>query len=98
MKAKITASIVIYKNEPDIVLRAINSFLQSETACILFVIDNSPQNDFESFVSDPRIHYIFNGGKNLGFGTAHNIALKRSIEYGAKYHIVINPDVYFSAD
>src|SRR6478609_197145 len=98
MKIKITASIVIYKNEPAIVLQAINSFLQSETECILFVIDNSPQNNFESFINDPRIHYIFNGGKNLGFGTAHNIALKRSIACGAKYHVVLNPDVYFNAE
>jgi GT2 family glycosyltransferase len=97
MKVKITASIVLYKNDPDIVLQAINSFLQSETDCILFVIDNSPQNSFESFIIDSRIQYIFNG-KNLGFGTAHNIALKRSMEYGAKYHVVINPDVYFSGE
>jgi len=98
MKIKITASIVVYKNEPGIVLQAINSFLQSEADSVLFVIENSPHNTFEAFVTNPRIHYIYNGGKNLGFGTAHNIALKRSIEYGAKYHVVLNPDVYFSAD
>lgn len=98
MKAKITASIVIYKNEPSIVLQAINSFLQSEEDCTLFVIDNSPENDFESFVNDPRIRYIFNDGKNLGFGTAHNIALKKSIALEATYHIVLNPDVYFNKD
>src|SRR3954468_10984527 len=71
MKTKITASIVIYKNEPSVVLQAIQSFLQSETDCILFVIDNSPENDFQRHVTDSRIQYIFNGGKNLGFGTAH---------------------------
>jgi len=98
MKTKITASIVIYKNAPSVVLQAIQSFLQSETDCILFVIDNSPENDFQRHVTDSRIQYIFNGGKNLGFGTAHNIALKRSIEYDAKYHVVINPDVYFNTN
>jgi GT2 family glycosyltransferase len=31
----------------------------------------------------------------LGFGKAHNIALKKSIEENVPYHLVLNPDVYF---
>ena len=43
---------------------------------------------------DERIEYSFNG-KNLGFGVAHNIALKKSIENDISYHLVLNPDVYY---
>ena len=98
MKIKITASIVVYKNKPEVVLQAINSFLESESHCLIFVVDNSPVNLLSSFIKDPRIYYIFNGGKNLGFGAAHNIALKRSLECGSTYHVVLNPDVYFRSN
>jgi len=39
--------------------------------------------------------YIYNNA-NLGFGKAHNIALQKAVQE-SKYHIVLNPDVYFSA-
>lgn len=33
---------------------------------------------------------------NLGFGHGHNIAIKKAIELGAQYHVVINPDIYWN--
>jgi GT2 family glycosyltransferase len=36
-------------------------------------------------------------GKNLGYGRAHNIALRRAIAAGGRYHIVLNPDISFDA-
>jgi GT2 family glycosyltransferase len=38
--------------------------------------------------------YVFNGS-NIGYGSAHNIAIKKSINQGYTYHVVLNPDVYF---
>ena len=32
---------------------------------------------------------------NLGYGAGHNIAIRESIDIGATYHIVVNPDIYF---
>ncbi len=98
MSVKITASIVVYKNKPEIVLNAINSFLESELNSLLFVVDNSPENELKNYINNPRIEYIFNNGRNLGFGAAHNIALKLASQCGSAYHIVLNPDVYFSKD
>jgi GT2 family glycosyltransferase len=48
------------------------------------------------FVNDlsEKIIYI-HGQRNIGFGAAHNIAIKKSIEQKAKYHLVLNPDVVF---
>ena len=36
--------------------------------------------------------------KNIGYGAAHNISIKESINKNVKYHLVINPDVYFHFD
>lgn len=98
MEIKITASIVVYKNKPEVVLGAINSFLESEMNSLLFIVDNSPVDLLKFHIHDPRIQYIFNKGKNLGFGAAHNIAIKLALEYGSTYHVVLNPDVYFNRD
>ena len=95
MPLKITASIVVYKNLHHLVLGAVKSFLESYPEGQLFLIDNSPEDTIRKyFESDQRVQYIFNN-KNLGFGTAHNIALKQSLQMGATYHLVLNPDVYF---
>ena len=41
--------------------------------------------------------YLFNN-KNLGYGRAHNIALKNSLKTNAKYHLVLNSDIEFTPD
>jgi GT2 family glycosyltransferase len=98
MPAKISASIVAYKNNPAILQEAVSSFLDSTTNSILYVVDNSPTNVLEKFVNNDRIVYIFNN-RNVGFGAGHNIALKKILsENSSDYHIVLNPDVYFQDD
>jgi GT2 family glycosyltransferase len=63
----------------------------------LFLIDNSPTNElkhlFAEFLKDDRVEYIFNN-KNLGFGAAHNVVLRRIVKKST-YHLVLNPDVTF---
>ncbi|MBL3547352.1 GT2 family glycosyltransferase [Chryseobacterium rhizosphaerae] len=93
----VTGSIVLYKSNRVVLLKAIDSFLNSrhDYPCILFLIDNSPTDDLKELKTDERIVYIFNPS-NPGFGAAHNIAIKKAIEMDSKYHFVINPDVFFN--
>lgn len=65
---------------------------------LLLLIDNSATPEL-SVVAEHRhrVKYIFNG-KNLGYGTAHNIAMREAIRIGADYHIVLNPDIYWEGD
>jgi GT2 family glycosyltransferase len=98
MKPRITASIVIYKNEPQILQKAVKSFLDSTTDSIIYLIDNSPSRQFDTMFNNPRIVYQFNN-KNIGFGAAHNIALRKILhDKSSDFHLVLNPDVYFAAD
>ena len=88
-------SIVLYRNKKEQVLKAINSFLNTELKVKLFLVDNSPDDSLRELEKiDSRIEYIFNNA-NLGYGKAHNIAIRRSIEDNVPYHLVLNPDVYF---
>jgi GT2 family glycosyltransferase len=94
MQHKITASIVIYKNNLQLLSRAVQSFLDSTEGSILYLIDNSPTDYCRRHFIHPRIKYIFNN-RNLGFGAGHNIALKDTLMRNTSYHIILNPDVYF---
>ena len=94
MKYDLTASIVTCRNDLKMLQKAINSFLNTELSVRLIVVDNSPGDDIRKICNDNKIEYIFNNA-NIGFGAGHNIAIRRILEL-SKYHIVLNPDIYFS--
>lgn len=92
----ISSSIVLYKNNETVLKAAISSFLKiTFPDVILYLIDNSPTDELRDIFDDSRVIYIHNPS-NPGFGAAHNIALKLAIEQGSKYHLILNPDVYYA--
>ena len=90
-------SIVLYNtlySEIQSLVEIMTPIPQIET---IFLIDNSPsQNTILKDVSG-KVKYVFNNA-NIGFGAAHNIAMKESINNNIKYHLVINPDISFKGD
>lgn len=74
---------------------SINSFLNTELNVKLYLVDNSPSDELKKLGMDSRVEYIHNPS-NPGFGAAHNIAIEKAIEEGSKYHLVLNPDIYFN--
>lgn len=94
---QINASIVLYHNKKKQLIKAINSFLNTDLKVKLYLIDNSSNDELKELSKiDGRIEYIFNNA-NLGYGTAHNIAMRKSIDEGVDYHLVLNPDIYFES-
>lgn len=92
----LTASIVTFHTQHSDLQRLIDCVMLSSVKK-LFIIDNSSNDELREFVKDnARISYIHS--LNLGYGNGHNIAIKKSIELGAVYHIVLNPDVYWKND
>ena len=90
----ITASIVTYHNNHDELIKAINSFLNSKLEIKLYISDNSSNKEIEKLCNENRVKYIYNSA-NLGFGKGHNIAIKEAIKDGSKYHLILNPDIFF---
>lgn len=93
----ITASIVTYRTD--------RTQLQTVLSCTLgaavdriYVVDNSVGDDVGSFVQalSDKIEYIHGQG-NVGYGAAHNIAIRKAIADSAEYHIVLNPDIEFQS-
>lgn len=94
-KPMVTGSIVTYHNSKEEIKKVIYSFLGYQCDSILFVIDNSIDNSISELCQDSRVRYIFNNA-NIGFGAAHNIALKEVSKLCSSYHVLLNPDVYFN--
>jgi GT2 family glycosyltransferase len=92
----LSGSIVLYQNSPEELRQTIASFLNSPIAEKLYLVDNSPTDSLRHISSDARVEYIFNNA-NIGFGKAHNIALRRALN-DYTYHLVLNPDVTFGQD
>ena len=93
--SQLNVSIVLYQNSLVQLKRAINSVLSTKLDVKLYLIDNSPADSLKILSElNPRIVYIFNNA-NLGFGKAHNIAIKETLKEGVPFHLIMNPDIYF---
>ena len=97
---KLSASIVLYNTKTEDLKRVINSYFSYKGEKQLFLIDNSPTDRLKEIVKvypNNNIYYIFNN-ENMGYGKAHNIAIKKSIEQNLPYHIILNPDIIIEKD
>ncbi len=89
-------SIVLFNHTVAEIEVLVQLFRQSELTNELYLIDNSPC--FNLDFSKLPATYIFNNGNNIGYGAAHNIAIRKTIEQNIPYHLVINPDISFIPD
>ncbi len=88
------ASIVLYNSKWEQVEKIVNTLLASLVIENIYLIDNSQTQDARFKMDNPRVIYLFLG-KNVGYGTAHNIALRESLVAGVAYHLVVNADIEF---
>lgn len=91
----LNASIVLYHHTISEITPLINSLIGSGVVSELFLVDNSPEP--LSFDKNLPVTYIFNNC-NLGYGAAHNIAIRRSLENNIPYHLVVNPDIHLETE
>ena len=90
----ITASIVVYHTAAHELLRVINCAVRSAIE-ILYIIDNS-SNDSLRELKDVSEKIVYIHSENLGYGSGHNIGIRKAVEKGATYHAVLNPDIYWN--
>ncbi len=90
MSSMFNASIVLYHHKIDEISPLVLELSKAKDINEIFLIDNSSfvQNEFKEL----PVNYIFNG-KNVGYGTGHNIAIRKTIEQNISYHLVLNPDI-----
>ena len=91
----ISVSVVLYKNSPDELNKLKKSLALIKVRHKIIIIDNSPSDVLREFFGEYNVEYIFNPS-NPGFGAGHNIAIEKSVILGCKYHLILNPDIYFN--
>ncbi len=92
----ITVSIVTYKTDTEELKKCLSS-LCSPLVKMIYVVDNSRLQYLADYCQgQKKLEYI--PSENVGYGAAHNIAIRKAKESGAKYHLVLNSDVYFRGD
>lgn len=92
----VNVSIVTY-NTPVEELADCLRTLEKSVAGRVFVIDNSSRDDIREICSMfSKAEY--EPSDNVGFGKAHNKALRRSVATDTEYHLVLNSDVRFESD
>ena len=92
-----TASIVTHRTDPAELSRAIGCILRCGDVECVYVVDNSPDESLRPVVEKiPAAIYLH--VPNDGFGAGHNVALRRALESGADFHLVMNADVMWEGD
>jgi GT2 family glycosyltransferase len=96
MQYDIIASLVTYKEKPAMIARLRDSFLNTSLKVKLLHLDNSPTDSLKDLHKGiDNVEYYFNNA-DLGYGRGHNIGIRKSLG-NCKYHLILNPDIYFDA-
>lgn len=89
----LTVSIVTYRT-PEAELRACLASLDPGVVETVYIVDNGREERLRLLASEYAFaEYIPLG--NPGFGAAHNVAIRKAMDRGADYHLVLNSDVRF---
>lgn len=98
MNCNVSVSLVAYKTKKEQLATFLDCLMRSDFSDI-FVVDNSPTDELRAFVEKypSKVQYIFGQG-NVGYGSGHNIGIRKSLEKGIPYHLVSNIDISFNPD
>ena len=88
----LNVSIVLYNHLLMEIAPLVEMLRKSKLVSEIFLIDNSAAEQLELRSLDAT--YIFNG-KNIGYGAAHNIAIRQTLQHNVSYHLILNPDIIF---
>ena len=92
----LTASIVLYKNSLKECHQVLDSLLASPCDKI-YLVDHSPDDSLRCLEQiSERISYIPH--ENSGYGSGHNVAIRRALAEKSDYHLLLNADIYFDCD
>ena len=91
----IAASIVLYKHSYEELKDTLDCLIKNQYIKKIYLIDNDASTWANTFIHK-KIVYIKSPG-NVGFGTAHNIAIKKFASL-YQYFLICNPDIYFDQE
>ena len=95
-------SIVLYRPDVQRVTKLLAELSRAKCLHTIWLLDNSPEpstinSQLADFYQLSTIHYQLNSS-NLGYGRAHNIAIRESIAEQIPFHLVMNDDIEVKAE
>ena len=97
MKRNISISLVLYHNSVSDIQRLLASIEMIKVDFDFYIVDNSQNENLSNLFSSKENYFYTKLDENEGFARGHNRILKK-IKDQYKYHLIINPDVYFEND
>jgi GT2 family glycosyltransferase len=92
----VIGSVVAYKTDLAELDRAVEQFLAVPLKTHLYIIDNSTTPIAEGRYKQPGVSYHF-ASANLGYGTAHNLAIRAALGH-ARCSLVMNTDIVYTPE
>lgn len=98
MTRKVFAIVVTY-NGINWIEKCLNSLILSTIPVNIIIIDNGSTDGTQAIIQScfKNVDFI-QSTKNLGFGKANNIGIKRAYELGADYIFLLNQDAWIQSD
>ncbi len=93
----LTISVVLYKTPASQIEVYLASLGQLRMPYKLYVVDNSPDSELRQLFAHIECDYT-HLPHNPGYGAGHNVAIRKALDAGASYHIVMNTDLSFRND
>jgi hypothetical protein len=97
---RISVSLVSYKDSIDELEDLFMSLHGNELVSVWVVVDNAA-HEYPSLGEKLRMRVEQFGGRyiatpgNIGFGAAHNLALRSIKDVSSEFHLMVNPDILF---
>lgn len=91
----ITASIVLYKHHYEDLRQTLDCLIENKYISKIILVDNDSSDWANRSISDKIIYKKSPG--NIGFGSAHNIAINTYADQ-SNYFLICNPDIYFEQE
>lgn len=86
----VTASILVY-NSPLRQIRTAIDCLKADGVEKIYLVYNGPEKGYITPGRFPEAEIIIT--ENRGYGAGHNVALRKALNSGSRYHLVMNADV-----
>lgn len=95
--SSLTISLVIYQSPPPSLETLFRSMASTTTPERICIVDNGGDATLSAMCDTFGFTYL-RPPRNVGFGQGHNLAFRVLQAHGAKFHLMLNPDIDFQPE
>jgi GT2 family glycosyltransferase len=97
LQHRVTVSVVLYGQRVQDIRALLEDLAQDPVIASWVVVNNGGAGEACALAASLG-GICLNPDRNLGFGAAHNLALRSLKTQGAPYHVILNPDIHLESN